>query len=42
MLRNRCNNVPYRCEDGVTRIITRCASNARGEVCFWREEKTAS
>ncbi len=32
-------NVPYHCEDGVTRIITRCASNPRGEVCSWREEK---
>ena len=33
-------NVPYSCQDGVTRIITRCATNARGgEVCFWREEK---
>jgi hypothetical protein len=33
-------NVPYRCQDGVTRIITRCEKNARGgEVCFWREEQ---
>ncbi len=32
-------NVPYSCTDGITRIITRCASNPRGEVCFWREEK---
>src|SRR6186997_2199035 len=33
-------NVPYSCQDGVTRIITRCEKNARGgEVCFWREEK---
>jgi hypothetical protein len=33
-------NVPYTCQDGVTRIITRCEKNARGgEVCFWREEK---
>ena len=33
-------NVPYSCQDGITRIITRCATNARGgEVCFWREEK---
>lgn len=32
-------NVPYRCRDGVTRTITRCEKNARGEVCFWREEQ---
>jgi hypothetical protein len=32
-------NVPYRCPDGTTKIIQRCQSNARGEVCFWREEK---
>jgi hypothetical protein len=33
-------NVPYRCTDGVTRTVTRCATNDRGgEVCFWREEK---
>ena len=33
-------NVPYSCQDGVTRVITRCEKNARGgEVCFWREEK---
>src|SRR5262245_27136275 len=33
-------NVPYSCQDGVTRIISRCEKNARGgEVCFWREEK---
>ena len=33
-------NVPYSCQDGVTRIITRCEKNARGgEVCFWREEQ---
>jgi hypothetical protein len=31
-------NVPYSCQDGVTRIISRCEKNARGgEVCFWRE-----
>jgi hypothetical protein len=32
-------NVPYSCQDGVTRIITRCEKNARAEVCFWREEQ---
>ena len=32
-------NVPYRCQDGVTRTITRCERNARAEVCFWREEE---
>jgi hypothetical protein len=32
-------NVPYHCPDGTDNIITRCASNARGEVCSWREEK---
>src|SRR5262245_3597086 len=32
-------NVPYTCQDGVTRIITRCEKNARAEVCFWREEQ---
>lgn len=33
-------NVPYTCQDGVTRVITRCEKNARGgEVCFWREEQ---
>ena len=33
-------NVPYSCQDGYTRIITRCEKNARGaEVCFWREEQ---
>jgi hypothetical protein len=33
-------NVPYSCQDGITRIITRCEKNARGgEVCFWREEQ---
>ena len=33
-------NVPYRCQDGVTRTVTRCERNARGaEVCFWREEE---
>jgi len=33
-------NVPLKCEDGITRTITRCATNARGgEVCAWREEK---
>ena len=33
-------NVPYSCQDGVTRIISRCEKNARGgEVCFWREEE---
>src|SRR5262245_46317976 len=31
-------NVPYRCTDGVTRTVTRCATNERGgEVCFWTE-----
>ena len=33
-------NVPYSCQDGFTRIISRCEKNARGgEVCFWREGK---
>jgi len=33
-------NVPMKCEDGITRTVTRCATNARGgEVCAWREEK---
>jgi len=32
-------NVPYRCQDGVTRTITRCEKNARAEVCFWKEEE---
>ena len=33
-------NVPYSCQDGVTRVITRCAKNERGaEFCFWREEQ---
>jgi hypothetical protein len=32
-------NVPYHCQDGSDKIITRCQSNARGEVCFWRVEK---
>ena len=33
-------NVPYSCQDGYTRIISRCEKNARGgEVCFWREGK---
>src|SRR5262245_36596249 len=32
-------NIPYRCEDGVTRTITRCEKNARAEVCFWKEEQ---
>lgn len=32
-------NVPYHCDDGKTVIIEKCASNARGEVCTWREEK---
>lgn len=33
-------NVPYSCQDGVTRVINRCEKNARGgEVCFWREEQ---
>jgi hypothetical protein len=32
-------NVPYHCPDGTDNIITRCQSNARGEVCFWRQEK---
>jgi hypothetical protein len=32
-------NVPYRCQDGVTRTITRCERNARAEVCFWREQE---
>src|SRR5882672_2700391 len=32
-------NVPYHCTDGTDKIITRCQSNARGEVCFWRVEK---
>ena len=31
-------NVPYRCTDGITRTVTRCATNERGgEVCFWTE-----
>ena len=33
-------NVPYSCQDGYTRVITRCEKNARGgEVCFFREEQ---
>ena len=33
-------NVPYRCQDGVTRTVNRCDKNPRGvEVCFWREEE---
>jgi hypothetical protein len=33
-------NVPYSCQDGLTRIISRCEKNARGgEVCFWKEGK---
>ena len=33
-------NVPYSCQDGMTRIISRCEKNARGgEVCFWRDER---
>ncbi|HXH66746.1 MAG TPA: hypothetical protein VNI81_06060 [Candidatus Limnocylindrales bacterium] len=32
-------NVPYHCPDGTDNIITKCQSNARGTVCFWREEK---
>src|SRR6188508_852607 len=33
-------NVPYSCQDGYTRFISRCEKNARGgEVCFWREGK---
>ncbi len=32
-------NVPYHCEDGTDKVITRCQSNARGEVCVWRDEK---
>jgi hypothetical protein len=32
-------NVPYHCQDGTDKIITRCQSNPRGEVCFWRVEK---
>ena len=33
-------NVPYSCQDGYTRIISRCEKNARGgEGCFWREGK---
>ncbi len=32
-------NVPYHCPDGTDNIITKCQSNARGEVCFWRQEK---
>ena len=32
-------DVPYLCPDGTTNIVTRCQSNARGEICFWREEK---
>ena len=28
-------NVPYSCQDGYTRIISRCEKNPRGgEVCF--------
>src|SRR4029077_15220643 len=32
-------NVPYHCPDGTDNIITKCQSNARGEICFWRQEK---
>jgi len=33
-------NVPYRCEDGVTRTVTSCVTNARGgEVCYWKEQQ---
>ena len=32
-------NVPYSCQDGYTRVITRCDKNTRGEVCFFREEQ---
>jgi len=32
-------NVPYSCQDGWTRTITRCEKNARAEVCFFREEQ---
>ncbi len=32
-------NVPYRCQDGTTNVITRCEKTPRGEVCFWREEQ---
>jgi hypothetical protein len=32
-------NVRYHCEDGTDKVITRCQSNARGEVCVWRDEK---
>ena len=32
-------NVPYHCPDGTDKVITHCQSNARGEVCVWRDEK---
>jgi len=32
-------NVPYHCPDGTDNIITKCQYNARGEICFWRQEK---
>jgi len=35
-------NVPYRCADGTTYIIQRCETGRKGEVCFYRIEKTAS
>ena len=33
-------NIPYSCQDGITRTIQQCGKNARGgDVCQWREEK---
>src|SRR5262245_40919013 len=32
-------NVPYRCGDGTSYIITNCQVKGRFEFCFWREEK---
>lgn len=33
-------NVPYRCPDGTTNTILHCASKGRGQVCFWREQRS--
>src|ERR1700687_4357359 len=34
-------NVSYHCQDGTGKVITRCQSNARCEVCTWRDEKNS-
>ena len=30
-------NVPYSCQEGITRTVLRCEANPRFELCYWRD-----